>query len=149
MTLRWIVAALHLLALGIGLGAVWARGRGLRGALDAPGLKQVFLADTLWGVAAILWIGTGLARAFGGLEKGAAYYLAEPVFWTKMALLGAILALEVRPMVTLIRWRIRAAKGDGIDTSPARGMALVSDVQAGLVVLMVLTATALARGISY
>ena len=26
MTIRWLLAAVHLLALGIGLGAVWARG---------------------------------------------------------------------------------------------------------------------------
>ena len=31
MTLRWLLAAVHLLALGIGLGAVWARARSLAG----------------------------------------------------------------------------------------------------------------------
>lgn len=75
MLIRWIVAALHLLALGVGLGAVWARGRALRGELDAQGLLRVFYADTLWGIAAGIWIATGLARAFTGLEKGSAYYL--------------------------------------------------------------------------
>ena len=35
MTIRWILAALHLLALGIGLGAVWSRGRLLRQPLGA------------------------------------------------------------------------------------------------------------------
>ena len=34
MTLRWLVAAIHLLALAIGMGAVWGRGRALRGELD-------------------------------------------------------------------------------------------------------------------
>lgn len=28
MTTRWLLATIHLLALGIGLGAVWARGLG-------------------------------------------------------------------------------------------------------------------------
>jgi putative membrane protein len=72
MAVRWLFAALHLLALGIGLGAVWARGRGLQGELDEIGLRRVFYADIWWGIAALLWIATGLVRAFGGLEKGAA-----------------------------------------------------------------------------
>lgn len=149
MTIRWLVATLHLLALPIGLGAVVVRARALRGTLDPSGLTRVFRADALWGAAAVLWVGTGLVRAFGGIEKGTAYYLAEPVFAVKMALFAAILALEVRPMITLIRWRSRAAKGGEIDTAPAQMMARISDVQAGLVVLMVFVATALARGVRW
>src|SRR6266508_2832616 len=91
MMIRWIFATLHLLGLGIGLGAVWARGRALRGGLDRAGLGRVFHADAWWGIAAVLWIGTGLGRAFGGLEKGSTYYLQNHLFLTKMALLVLIL----------------------------------------------------------
>ena len=93
MLLRWLFAALHLLGLGIGLGAVWARARALRGPLDAAGLRRVFYADGWWGVAAAVWIGTGLVRVIGGLEKGMDYYLQNHVFWGKMGLLLAILVL--------------------------------------------------------
>ena len=41
MTIRWLLAAVHLLALGVGLGAVWARGRALQAQLDVPGLRRV------------------------------------------------------------------------------------------------------------
>jgi putative membrane protein len=149
MTLRWLLASLHLLALPLGLGAVWARQRALRAALDAEGLRRVFLADTLWGVAALLWIGTGLLRAFGGLEKGASYYLHDHVFYAKMGLLALILLLEIWPMSTLIRWRIALRHGASIDTTPALALARISQVQAGLVVLMVFAATALARGLFF
>ena len=74
MTIRWLLAAFHLLALGVGLGAVWARGRALQAHLDVPGLRRVFYADTWWGIAALAWIGTGLVRAFGGYEKGSFYF---------------------------------------------------------------------------
>lgn len=116
MLIRWLVATLHLLALGIGLGAVWARGRALRSPLDASGLRRMFSADTLWGVAAILWIATGLLRAFAGLEKGTTYYLQNYAFWIKMALLGCILLLEVWPMITLIHWRMLRARGQQLET---------------------------------
>ena len=144
--MRWLFAAVHLLGLGIGLGSVWARARALSGELDPRGHRRVFYADTWWGIAALLWIGTGLVRAFGGLEKGTAYYLHNHLFWGKMALLGLILLLEIRPMTTLIRWRSRLARGEQPDTSPAAGLARVSFVQAVLVVLMVLAATGMARG---
>lgn len=145
--LRWLIAAAHLLALGIGLGALWARGRSLRGELDAAGLKRVFLADNFWGVAALLWVGTGLWRAFGGLEKGTAYYLASHAFELKLGLFAAVGLLEVWPMAMLIAWRIRIAKGGSVDTRPARWFARISEVQVLLLVAMILAATAMARGL--
>ncbi len=146
MTIRWLLAALHLLALGVGLGAVWARGRALQAQLDVPGLRRVFYADAWWGIAALLWIGTGLVRAFGGFEKGSFYYLHNHVFWAKMALLVAILVLELGPMIALIRWRGGVARGAVPDTRAASRFARISFVQAVLVVFMVLAATAMARG---
>jgi len=146
MTARWLAASLHLLALGIGLGAVWARGRALRSSLDAGSLRQVFFADTLWGLAAVLWISTGLWRLLAGLEKGTGYYLQNHLFLTKMALLGLVLLLEIRPMITLIRWRMTVSRGEAPDTRAAPLLARISFVQAWLIVLMVFAAAAMARG---
>ena len=69
MTIRWLLAAFHLLGLGVGLGAVLARGRAFQAQLDVLGLRRVFYADAWWGIAAIVWIGTGLVRAFGGFDR--------------------------------------------------------------------------------
>jgi len=146
MTIRWLLAAFHLLGLGVGLGAVWARGRAFQAQLDVLGLRRVFYADAWWGIAAIVWIATGLVRAFGGFEKGSFYYLHNHVFWAKMGLLAAILVLEVGPMIALIRWRVAVARGSVPDTRAATRFARISFVQAVLVVLMVLAATAMARG---
>ena len=146
MTARWLAASFHLLALGIGLGAVWARGRALRSSLDAGTLRQVFFADTLWGIAAVLWISTGLWRLIAGLEKGTGYYLQNHIFLTKMALLALVLLLEIRPMITLIRWRMTVSRGEVPDTRAAPLLARISFVQAWLIVLMVFAAAAMARG---
>jgi putative membrane protein len=146
MTARWLAASFHLLALGIGLGAVWARGRALRSSLDAGTLRPVFFADSLWGLAFALWLSTGLWRLLAGLDKGTGYYLQNHVFLTKMALLVLVLLLEIRPMVTLIRWRKTVARGEAPDTSTAPLLARISFVQAGLIVLMVFAAAAMARG---
>ena len=95
MTLRWFLASLHLLALGIGLGAIFARARAFGSALGPPDRSRLFLADNFWGVAAGLWLVTGLIRAFGGIEKGSGYYLHNHLFITKMALFLAVFGVVV------------------------------------------------------
>lgn len=149
MILRWLVTTVHLLALPLGLGAIVARGRGLAGVRSNTDLARVFLADSLWGLAAVLWIATGLWRAFGGLEKGTDYYINNRVFYVKMGLLALILLLEIAPMTTLIAWRIAVRQGKDFNLAPAAAFARISQVQAALVVLMVFAATAMARGFFY
>jgi putative membrane protein len=151
MYIRWVVAALHLLALGIGLGAIWWRGLSLRGELTGDSIKRVLYADNLWGFAALLWISTGLARAFAGLEKGSAYYLSNEAFWIKMALLVIILLLEIWPASTWVKWRIRMARGEQVQIDPDRKRLFsnISFIQSALIVGMVFAATAMARGLGF
>lgn len=148
--LRIVVASLHLIALGLGLGAVLTRGNALREPVTAGSFQRALRADNLWGGAALLWLVTGLWRAFGGLEKGSEYYLANHFFLTKMALFALVFVLEAWPMVTLIRWRLASARGASPETfvAPAKAqrIAIVSHTEALLVVLMVFAAAAMARG---
>lgn len=147
MVTRWLLASIHLLGLGIGLGAVWARATALGGRLDRDGLRAALRADAWWGLAAFLWIGTGLWRVLGETEKSTEYYLGNHVFWTKMLLLFGVLAMEIRPVMTLGRWRRELAQGIPPNTASAGRLARISYVQAVMIVLMVLAATAMARGL--
>lgn len=144
-----VVSSLHLLALAIGLPAVFVRGRALKGRLDADGLRRLLAADNVWGIAALLWIVTGLLRAFGGLEKGTEFYLRSPLFWTKLALFLAILLLEIRPMVTFIRWRVQLGRGGVVDTSVAPRLYTLNHIELALVVVMVFVASMMARGFGF
>ena len=147
MILRWLFAAVHLLGLGIGLGAVWARARGLKGTLDRDGLRRIFVADTWWGIAAGVWIATGLVRLLAGMEKDTSYYLRNHFFWGKMILLLVIIALEIPVMRALVRWRMDSGKGGQPDTSLAPRYATSSTIQLWLTLGMVLLATGMARGV--
>jgi putative membrane protein len=157
--LRLTLAWLHLVALGIGLWAVLARGEALKAAArELPAtdaLGRAFKADTHWGVAAVLWLGTGLWRYLGSTEKSTDYYNSNHIFLTKMALFLVIIVIEIWPMMTLIRWR-RAlgsvgsaqtpAGGGVIDPEKARKIARISYIEGGIVTVMILTAVAMARG---
>jgi putative membrane protein len=142
-----IVASLHYLALAIGLPAVLLRGRALKGPFDDPGFRRLFVTDTMWGAAAALWVVTGLLRAFGGLEKGSAFYLQSHLFYVKMGLFLAIVALEIWPMLTFMAWRAARRRGERVDTSRARALFQVNHVQLALVIVMVFVASAMARGL--
>ena len=146
--LRLALAVVHLVALGIGLGAVWARARSLAASrLDEGSVRRALVADAWWGIAALLWIGTGLWRLLAGTEKATGYYLSNHVFHAKMGLLAVILLLELLPMATLVRWRrADAATVAGENPPVARRIAAFSYVQAALVVGMVVAAVMMARG---
>lgn len=148
--LRIVLAVAHLLALGIGLGAIFARARALHRLAEPGALSRAFAADTWWGVAAALWISTGLWRALAGTEKASSYYWNNHVFYAKMGFLALVLVLEVWPMITLIRWRRDAAKGTiaPMETlAPVgRRLARISDVQTLLIVAIVTAAVLMARG---
>ncbi|MDB4891550.1 MAG: rane protein [Gemmatimonadetes bacterium] len=148
--LRIALAVLHLLALGIGLGAVISRGRSLREPPTAASLSRAFRDDTMWGIAAGLWLVTGLWRLFAGTEKATGYYLANHVFYAKMGLFALIFVLELWPMITLIRWRSQRGAGRSAEEvaqpNVARRIATISHVQALLIVGMVIAAAMMARG---
>jgi len=144
-----LVSSLHLLALAIGLPAVFLRGRALKGPLDSEGLRRLLAADNVWGLAAVLWIVTGLLRAFAGLEKGTEFYLRSPLFWTKMALFLIVLLLEIRPMVTFIRWRVQLGRGQTVDTSPARALYTLNHIELAVVAVMIFVASFMARGVGF
>src|SRR5437870_2227826 len=119
MTIRWLLAAFHLLGLGVGLGAVWARGRAFQAQLDVLGLRRVFYADAWWGIGAVVLIGPGLVRAVGGFEKGSFFFLPHPLFRAKMGLPAAVLVLGVGPVIGPIRGRGAVARGSVPDTRAA------------------------------
>jgi peptidoglycan LD-endopeptidase LytH len=147
MDQRLLLAWLHLLALAVGLAGVWARARALRDSLRDPedhgALRRAFVGDSWWGVAAALWLITGLWRLIAGTEKSTAYYFANHAFYAKMALFLAILALEVWPMMTLLRWRTKRAAPNPRD---AGRIEVISYVECALVVAVVLAAVSMARG---
>ena len=147
MTTKYFFAVFHLLGLAIGLAAVYARWRALRNAKEQGDIADVLHADSWYGLAALIWIGTGLLRAFGGMEKGTDHYLANHWFLGKMGLFLIVLCLEIKPMGTFMAWRAARGKKTPIDLSKTGTLATLTILQLPLLVLMVFMAAAMARGL--
>lgn len=152
MLLAALVAAFHFLALALGMSSVVARGlrlRDLRRNPQGPGVLQgVLVADTFWGIAAALWLVTGLARAFGHLEKAPDFYRRNGFFHLKMALFVSVIALEIVPIVTLTRWRIAKKRGEAPWLeAPVDRLVRINDTEVVGVALIIFVATLMARGV--
>jgi len=105
-----LLSAIHVLTLALGLGAVVMRGRALGRPLDEAGWQRLLAADNWWGIAAGLWIASGVARLFFG-GKEPSFYWHNGFFWIKLALFGLVFALELTPMMTFIRVRTARRRG--------------------------------------
>jgi len=147
MTLRLVLAWLHLLALAVGLGGVWARGRALDDSLRHPedprAIRRALVGDTWWWVAVVVWLATGLWRLVAGAERAPSYYVDSNAFAVKMGLFLVVLALEIWPATTLLRWRRKTAHPDARDVGRIE---IISYVQCALVAAMALAAVTMARG---
>jgi len=146
MMVSAILSLLHLLALPLGLGGIFLRGRALESKpLDPAGLSRLFAADTAWGVAALLWVTTGILRVFFQ-GKDPEFYLRNGLFWGKVAGFLLVFALEIWPMVTFIRWRLARAKSRPIDFAPVPRLQAINRLELGLTVLIFAMAPFMARG---
>ena len=102
------------------------------------------MGDAWWGIAAVLWITTGLWRLLAGTEKAPSYYVASNAFAIKMGLFLVVVGLEIWPSATLMRWRRKKAEPDPRDVGRIE---IISYVQVALVVAMALAAVSTARGV--
>lgn len=140
-----LLSAVHILTLALGAGAIFARARALSRPLDEEGWKRLLAADNAWGIAALLWIASGLLRVFfGGREPD--FYWRNGFFWLKMGLFALVFVLEIAPMTTFIRVRIARGKGAPIPPLSADAYMRISAAELMLVVTIVFVAAFMARG---
>ena len=146
MLIRWLLAAIHLLAFGFALASF----SGVRVRCASLPCERAALRVSRGYQVGPFRTGVGRHRGDAGIRrfrKGADYYLHEPLFHVKMTLLVLILFIEIPSMIALIRWRASIRKGVVPNLKKARSYARYSVIQTVLLVLMVFAATGMARGI--
>jgi putative membrane protein len=144
---RLALAAIHLLALALGVFALSARARALAAAQRNDELKSVFFWDGAYGAVGIVWLGSGVWRAFSDLEKGTDYYLSNHAFWTKMLLLAVFFVIETTLAVTFVRWRALVKRNEAVSLAAKARLVRFHHAELGLLLGMVVMATLMARGV--
>lgn len=143
-----LYSGFHYIALALGFSAILWRWRVLKNLKSGDSLDELFNVDNLWGIAALLWIITGLARVFGGFDKGFNYYFANHWFYAKMTLFALVFVLEVYPMVTFIKWRAKGKRlVESIDRQRLKSFKTLSLLQVFIILLIPFFAICMARNL--
>ena len=145
MVISALLSAIHVLTLALGLGAVYMRGRALARPLDDAGWRSLLAADNAWGIAAALWIASGLGRVFFG-GKETSFYWRNGFFWIKLAMFGLVFALEMVPMITFIRVRSARRQNTSLPRFSVEALRRINSAEIALVVAIVFAAAFMARG---
>jgi putative membrane protein len=115
--------------------------------LSRPLAKVLGRVDIVYFVAAILALTTGFLRVFWGL-KGSAFYLNNPVFYTKVGLFLLVALLSIPPTIQFIRWGRQAADVAIPPVEIARVNRFLY-IELALLALIPLLGSLMARGFGY
>ena len=142
-----VFAWLHLLAIGVGAGLLLTEYWLCRRIPDRLQVRLLGTVDLGYYLALIGSLATGLARVlyFG---QDTAYYLANRLFWLKIALFIAIGLLALFPTLQFIRWNreARTAPAFAPLTRELERVKASLALQLGLMLLLPLLSILVARG---
>jgi len=143
-----LLAYLHFTAILILASALGAEALLLRAQAGAATIRSLARADILYGIASGVAIATGLLRLFYG-AKGYAFYTANPVFWTKMALFIVVGLISIPPTLKFIRWRRQLAVDAAFlpAAGEVAGVRRLVFIELHLLALVPLAAVFMARGL--
>jgi putative membrane protein len=143
----WILACLHHVAV-FSLAAVIAAELALISVeISATSIRRLAAIDLWYGILAGAVIAFGIARLIWG-AKGYEYYLANHIFWTKMALFLAVGLLSIAPTLRYLAWG-RKLKAEPAFVPEAAEVARVRTfvwLEAALFLCIPIAAAAMARG---
>jgi len=120
------------------------------GVADAHTVRRLAAHDLAYGLAALLVLAAGFARAALG-AKGWAFYAGSPMFWTKIGLFALIGLMSVVPTIAFRRWRksLGGQPGAVIEAGRVAQVRRWIDLELTLLALMPVAAAMMARGIGF
>ena len=105
MTLEAILAALHLVAILTFVVFLSSQAALCRSEwMNAAVVERLVRLDVIYGAAALVMIGSGLARLLWGI-KGVSWYVSQPLFHIKITIVVVMAILSIWPSIMFRRWR--------------------------------------------
>jgi putative membrane protein len=104
--------------------------------------------DTAYGISAGLLIVVGLLRVFL-YEKGAPFYVNNPIYWAKMGLFVIVGLLSIYPTIRFLKWApfIKENKAPEIPEDEYKRIRMLLWLEVIGIALILLVAPMMARGI--
>jgi len=144
-----LLAWLHFVCIFALVGALVSEVALYRRRMDLARLATLRRVDAWYGISAGLVVVSGILRVIFGL-KGAAFYLHNPIFWTKMGFFVMLGLLSIPPTRHYLRLASRA-DASGMVTVDERGyrrMWTFMGVEIALLACIPFLAALLALGVS-
>jgi putative membrane protein len=112
--------------------------------------RALLVADLVAGASAGAVLVVGLLRVFF-VEKGAAYYFHSVPFLAKLTLFVLVALLSIYPTREFLSWRqsLKEGRAPIVDAIKQRAIRSVLHIELAAIVLLVLNAALMARGIGY
>lgn len=131
-------------------GALFAELVLLRNELTNQTARSLLRIDAVYGVSAAALVVFGLVRVYF-TEKGAAYYLHSSTFIAKIVLFALVGLLSIYPTREFMSWRkaLRAQSLPVLDEARRASLRRVVHNELALLLLVILCAVLMARGIGY
>ena len=122
----------------------------LRLDLTLPIARTIVRMDAAYGIAALVLLVVGLSRVFF-TEKGAAYYFHSGTFIAKLTLFVIVGLLSIYPTMQFLRWRpaLREQRAPQLDAATRSRLRMLVHVELTLLIVILLLAAMMARGIGY
>jgi len=122
----------------------------IKGELDVRTAQRLKIADAIFGISSGVVLVVGLLRVFY-FEKGASYYFHSAPFIAKLALFAIVGLLSIIPTVEFLSWSkaLRQRQVPSLSDAKRRKLVAVIHLELAGVVLILLCAALMARGVGY
>ncbi len=145
MTTELFIRYIHFISIITVAGALVSEHMLLAKELPRSVIKKLSIIDTIYGIAALLIVGTGLAMWFA-VGKGADFYTSNPVMHIKFTLFVILGVLSLWPTIFFIKNR----KGDQTEiVDIPKRIFMFLRIEILILFIMPLLATLIAKGISF
>ncbi len=142
-----ILAYLHHLGIGLLVVCLAMETALVRQPFTAALIARLARIDSGTGLAAALILFAGAGRVMYGL-KGAEFYVANHVFWTKMTMFALAALASIPVTITLLKWRKAALVNPAYqpDAKSLRRVQRHMQMEWGIILVIPLAAVLMARG---
>lgn len=142
------IAYLHIIAIMVLMGSLISEHVILKPGMTRTQIKSLAAIDLIYGIAAGVVLISGLLRWFV-YGKGAAFYLSNPLFHTKLTLFVIMAILSIFPTIKFLKWRKEVNSGTepDIDGKTVSRLLIFIRIELLIVVILPLLAVMIARGI--